>query len=180
MFRASIGSFLRAENIEGLRTDANASRHLLAFEMVGMQQGILYGLYNKTGRPFSQIAVASPADLLGITAKECGLWTCLQARQVNVRNGIAFDTTHNKTDVFHNIPQVYNVKPDISFDFSHAKVILRDIMVSLIAGKVCIDGMDRISYSLTAECGDALPLDHPVGVDTLHAAWRFLNDVENW
>lgn len=132
---------------------------------------------------------ATPFNISSIVAKECGIWYCVQARGVNASMGIVTDTVlqhWNSPDAnasdptqFATPPESFNVRPQFAFHGGNPYDLESSLKYSL-TGEINIDGHLDIGYNMTAHYIDQVPRLPSFGVDILHAAWNYADDLDGW
>ncbi|OQO12338.1 hypothetical protein B0A48_02980 [Cryoendolithus antarcticus] len=143
--------------------DVNSSQFdILAFDMIGVPQTPFYKL---SAASVLKIAAATPLDLSNIVAIECGIWTCLQARQVSVTAGNVTDKVVMQPDDFNNICADYNVGPDMKFEHGDNLVSLHKVVTYMLTGTVGIADLHDTTYNLTARNSEYAALNPSFSVD---------------
>jgi len=132
---------------------------------------------------------ATPFNMSSIVAKECGIWYCVQARSVNASMGIVADTIiqhwnapdANSSDPtqFAAPPKSFNARPQSIFRGGNPYDLESSLKYSL-TGEINIDGQLDTGYNMTAHYVDQVPRVPSFGVDILHAAWNYADDLDGW
>lgn len=128
-------------------------------------------------------------NMSSIVAKECGIWYCVQARSVNASRGVVTDTVvqhwnapdANSSDPtqFAFPPESFNARPQFVYRGGNPYDLESSLKYSL-TGEINIDGRLDIGYNMTALYVDEVPRVPSFGVDILHAAWSYADDLDGW
>jgi hypothetical protein len=137
-------------------------RPTISFAFVGLPSAIFMGM-NDGDFPLSS---ATPWAVSNLTAAECGLWQCNQTCQVKASSGIV-------TDII--------LSTVIDDDIGWLKESpLASSLTYILTGEINVDGNFEMGYNMTAPWEWVIPRVPSFGVDALHAAWVYAEDVDSW
>jgi hypothetical protein len=193
LFVAGIGSdyIFNQSDVVGEHKDGFEEK--ISFNFIGQSYSEFVGA-NQGSWPPQNRTIFNRANVL---AYECGLWQCLQARSVNVSNGVVSDTlvdfrvkkvSHNSSWAEEATFNFGGFEPDIELRTYGRTDIdqLEEVLDRVLTGSVTINTGADVTYTPDVNSyepglvGQFDGATRDFGADCIHAAWMYADEYDEW